>query len=152
MAPPPTRRGWCPGVLTPMPTDDGLLVRLHPPAGALTADQARAVAGAARACGNGHLDVTGRGNLQIRGVRVESHPALVERLAAVGLVEPAGHAGAGFGAASRQVVALGPGLPSAIASGIRERGWSLYARTNALFPDGCSEAEPSPGPSATTCE
>src|SRR5215211_4260541 len=87
---PPVRRGWCPGVLNPMPTGDGLLVRLHPSGGALTAAQARAVAAAARACGNGFLDVTGRGNLQIRGVREERHTALVERLGAVGLVEPIG--------------------------------------------------------------
>jgi len=72
-----------------MPTGDGLLVRLHPP-GALTAAQARAVADAARACGNGFLDVTGRGNVQIRGVRAESHGALVERLAAADLVELSG--------------------------------------------------------------
>ena len=88
-ATPPMRRGGCPGVLTPMPTGDGLLVRLHPP-GALTAAQARAVADAARACGNGFLDVTGRGNVQIRGVRAESHGALVERLAAADLVELSG--------------------------------------------------------------
>src|SRR5215212_9191261 len=109
---PPVRRGRCPGVLAPMPTGDGLLVRLHPPGGALTAQQARAVADAARACGNGFLDVTGRGNLQLRGVREESHAALVERLAAVGLVEPVAQAGAEFGAASRQDHALGPGLGS----------------------------------------
>ena len=36
------RRGWCPGVRRPMETGDGLLVRLHPFAGRLTADQARA--------------------------------------------------------------------------------------------------------------
>ena len=46
-ATPPMRRGGCPGRSRPMPTGDGLLVRLHPP-GALTAAQARAVADAAR--------------------------------------------------------------------------------------------------------
>ncbi len=35
-ATPPMRRGWCPGVLRPMPSGDGLLVRVHPPGGALT--------------------------------------------------------------------------------------------------------------------
>ena len=74
------RRGWCPGVLRPMPTGDGLLVRLHPPGGALAPAQARAVAEAARACGNGLIDVTGRGNLQLRGVREETHAELVGRL------------------------------------------------------------------------
>ncbi|AWN47862.1 nitrite reductase [Methylobacterium terrae] len=70
---PAPRRGWCPGLARPMPTGDGLLVRLHPVAGRLAADQVRAAARAAREGGNGLLDVTARGNLQIRGVTAESH-------------------------------------------------------------------------------
>jgi precorrin-3B synthase len=65
-----------------MPTGDGLLVRLHPALGRLTAGQLRAIATAARSCGNGLLDVTRRGNLQIRGLSKRSHRALVEQLAA----------------------------------------------------------------------
>ncbi|MGX7705058.1 nitrite reductase [Methylobacterium sp. Gmos1] len=74
---PAPRRGWCPGLARPMPTGDGLLVRLHPVAGRLSADQARAAARAAREGGNGLLDVTARGNLQIRGVTAESHGCVV---------------------------------------------------------------------------
>ena len=55
---PSLRRGWCPGARRPMETGDGLLVRVHPPGGALSAAQARALADAAEACGNGLLDVT----------------------------------------------------------------------------------------------
>ncbi|WP_230533660.1 precorrin-3B synthase [Microvirga roseola] len=84
------RRGWCPGVRRPMATGDGLLVRLHPLAGRLSADQARLVAEAARRHGNGHLDITARGNLQIRGVRDETYPGLMELLDREGLVEPEG--------------------------------------------------------------
>lgn len=84
------RRGWCPGVRRPMATGDGLLVRLHPFAGRLTADQARLVAGAARDHGNGHLDITARGNLQIRGVREETYPDLLAILDREGLIEPEG--------------------------------------------------------------
>ncbi|MBQ0823816.1 precorrin-3B synthase [Microvirga sp. HBU67558] len=84
------RRGWCPGVRRPMATGDGLLVRLHPFAGRLTADQARLVAEAARAHGNGHLDITARGNLQIRGVSDETYPSLLALLDREGLVEPEG--------------------------------------------------------------
>ncbi len=51
-----------------MPTGDGLLARIHPPLGILTLAQARAVAEGARRYGNGHLDLTARANLQIRGV------------------------------------------------------------------------------------
>jgi precorrin-3B synthase len=83
------KRGWCPDVLHPMPTGDGLLVRLHPPLGRLTAGQLRAIATTARTCGNGLLDVSSRGNLQIRGVFAHSHPALVGQLAAAGLAGPA---------------------------------------------------------------
>lgn len=79
------RRGWCPSVLRPMPTGDGLLARLYPRAARLSAAQARAVAAAARACGNGLLDLSNRGNLQIRGVRPETHARLVALLSEAGL-------------------------------------------------------------------
>ncbi|KMO34018.1 hypothetical protein [Methylobacterium aquaticum] len=82
---PAPRRGWCPGLARPMPTGDGLLVRLHPVAGLLTATQARAAAQAAREGGNGLLDVTARGNLQIRGVTAESHGRVVATFAEAGL-------------------------------------------------------------------
>ena len=84
------RRGWCPGVRRPMETGDGLLVRLHPFAGRLTADQARLIAEAAREFGNGHLDITARGNLQIRGVSDETYPGLLALLEREGLAEPEG--------------------------------------------------------------
>ncbi|KMO25639.1 hypothetical protein QR79_06645, partial [Methylobacterium indicum] len=82
---PAPRRGWCPGLARPMPTGDGLLVRLHPVSGRLSARQVRAAARAAREGGNGLLDVTARGNLQIRGVTVESHGHVVDILAEAGL-------------------------------------------------------------------
>lgn len=69
-------------------TGDGLLVRIHPKASLLTSAQARVIAQAAQDHGNGHLDVTARGNLQIRGVREDSYDALVERLDEIGLLEP----------------------------------------------------------------
>ncbi|AWN52059.1 nitrite reductase [Methylobacterium sp. 17Sr1-1] len=82
---PAPRRGWCPGLARPMPTGDGLLVRLHPVAGRLGADQVRAAARAAREGGNGLLDATARGNLQIRGVTAESHGRVVAILGEAGL-------------------------------------------------------------------
>ena len=81
------RRGWCPGARRPMETGDGLLVRVHPLGGVLSAAQAQALAEAAEACGNGLLDVTARGNLQIRGVSEATHPAVLERLSGIGLLE-----------------------------------------------------------------
>ncbi|WP_372422754.1 precorrin-3B synthase [Salinarimonas chemoclinalis] len=85
----PLRRGWCPGARRPMETGDGLLVRVHPPGGSLSAVQARALAEAAEACGNGLLDVTARGNLQIRGVNEVTHRAVLERLSGIALLEAA---------------------------------------------------------------
>ncbi|UMY19805.1 precorrin-3B synthase [Methylobacterium organophilum] len=79
------RRGWCPSLARPMPTGDGLLVRVHPPLGRLTPGQARAVAEGARRHGNGNIDITARGNLQIRGVTPESGSALACLLDGAGL-------------------------------------------------------------------
>ncbi|KAB1079613.1 precorrin-3B synthase [Methylobacterium soli] len=81
----PARRGWCPGLARPMPTGDGLLARIHPPGGVLSPAQARAVADAARRFGNGHVDVTARANLQVRGVRDETRGPLAAALEAAGL-------------------------------------------------------------------
>ena len=81
----PSRRGWCPSLARPMPTGDGLLARIHPPLGILTRAQLRAVADAARAFGNGHVDVTARANLQLRGVTEATRPGLVAVLNAAGL-------------------------------------------------------------------
>ncbi|MGQ9371155.1 precorrin-3B synthase [Azospirillum sp. ST 5-10] len=82
----PRRRGACPGVLAPMAVGDGLLVRLRVPAGALPAAAARRVAALAAGHGNGLLELSHRGNLQIRGVRTASMPAVTEVLGALGLV------------------------------------------------------------------
>jgi precorrin-3B synthase len=84
----PLSRGWCPSARRPMATGDGLLVRLHPRGATLTADQARDVAEAARAFGNGLLDISARGNLQIRGVSEATHGGLMDRLAGAGLAGP----------------------------------------------------------------
>lgn len=73
-----------------MATGDGLLVRLRPPDGGLSAAQARAIAQGAREFGNGLFDISTRGNLQIRGVREETHEPLVNALVQAGLIEPEG--------------------------------------------------------------
>ena len=61
-------RGWCPTVHRPMPTGDGLLVRVKPFGGRLPAAAVLALAGAAEAYGNGAVELTGRGNIQVRGL------------------------------------------------------------------------------------
>jgi precorrin-3B synthase len=78
-------RGWCPGAARPMASGDGLLVRLRPPRGALPVAGARALADAASRFGNGHIDLTRRAGLQLRGVTQATHPALLEALSSAGL-------------------------------------------------------------------
>ncbi len=68
----PGRVGWCPSVVTPMAASDGLLVRVKPTAATLPAAALRAVAEAAEKFGNGLIDLTNRGNLQVRGLRPET--------------------------------------------------------------------------------
>jgi precorrin-3B synthase len=80
-------KGWCPSALRPMLSGDGLVVRLRPRGGRLSSEQAMGIAELAQRCGNGLIDLTGRANLQIRGVRKDSHEALVAGLARLGLVD-----------------------------------------------------------------
>lgn len=81
------RRGWCPSTLRPMETGDGWLVRLHPPGGVLTPAQIVAIAALAREHGNGLVEISARGNMQLRGISAQTHPALVAALLEQRLVE-----------------------------------------------------------------
>ncbi|UPA24310.1 precorrin-3B synthase [Shinella oryzae] len=84
------RRGACPSLAAPMQTGDGLLVRLRPVAPALTADDLLALASLARETGNGLIEITARGNIQLRGLTGASVPRLAQGLAAVGIVPQTG--------------------------------------------------------------
>lgn len=81
-------KGWCPGALRPMLSGDGLVVRIRPPFGRLSAAQAAAIARAAEAHGNGIIDLSTRANLQLRGVAERSHAPLIDDLRAHGLIDP----------------------------------------------------------------
>jgi precorrin-3B synthase len=81
----PLRRGWCPSALRPMPTGDGLLVRLRLGGHSLLPALARGLAEAARRFGNGLIDLTSRGNLQLRGISEETHEPLLAHLSDLGL-------------------------------------------------------------------
>ena len=82
------RKGWCPSLMMPMASGDGLLVRVKPPAGRLTASKAEAVAEAARLHGNGFIDLTNRGNLQIRGLSDTSVEGFAKAMLNLGLAVP----------------------------------------------------------------
>lgn len=64
-------RGACPTLDDPMAVADGLLARFRPEGG-LSPDQVLALAEAADRHGNGLIEVTARGNLQVRGLSAVS--------------------------------------------------------------------------------
>ncbi|MEU4893984.1 nitrite reductase [Streptomyces sp. NPDC044780] len=76
----------CPGALRLHPADDGSLARIRVPGGLLTARQARAVGRLAEELGDGRLDITSRGNLQVRGLEAGCGAELAARLRAAGLL------------------------------------------------------------------
>ena len=78
------RRGACPGLAAPMPTGDGLLARLSP-AGTIALDAFRGLCAAARQHGNGIIEVTARGSVQIRGLTAASAPRFADAVAALAI-------------------------------------------------------------------
>ncbi|QMV72365.1 precorrin-3B synthase [Comamonas piscis] len=84
---PPQTQGWCPGAWLPMASGDGLVVRVRPPLGRLSAAQALRLAELAAQHGAGLLELTSRANIQLRGVAPDQHRALLDALAAQGLLD-----------------------------------------------------------------
>ena len=80
-------KGWCPSAYRPIQSGDGLVVRVRPRGGRLSAAQASCIADLAERYGNGLIDLTGRANLQIRGVSAASHAPLLDVLAELGLID-----------------------------------------------------------------
>jgi precorrin-3B synthase len=80
-------KGWCPGVLRPMQSGDGLLARVRPWCGALRLDEAKGLADASERFGNGHIDLTRRANLHIRGLADASVQGLQDAVHRLGLVD-----------------------------------------------------------------
>lgn len=85
------RADACPGALQTHSAADGALARVRVPGGALTGSQLLDLAAAARELGDGALELTSRGNVQLRGLRAGSEAELGERLAATGLLPSATH-------------------------------------------------------------
>jgi precorrin-3B synthase len=83
-------RGACPSLSTPMRTGDGLLVRLRPSAPGLTVAQLRALAKATEEHGNGLIEITARGNFQLRGMTPQSMPGLAADIDRAGIVPESG--------------------------------------------------------------
>lgn len=80
-------KGWCPGALRPMESGDGLLVRIRITGGILKAEHAQVIAASAMRYGNGLIDLSGRANIQIRGVSGSQWPHLIADLSRHGLLD-----------------------------------------------------------------
>jgi precorrin-3B synthase len=82
LAAPMQRRRACPGLSAPMQTGDGLLVRLVP-RGTISLPAFAELCAAARCYGNGVLEITSRGSIQVRGLSVASAPQFAAAIAAL---------------------------------------------------------------------
>ncbi len=85
------RQDACPGALRLHVADDGSLARVRLPGGLLTAGQTDELAVLAEELADGRLDLTSRGNVQLRGLSPGSGTELAERLGAVGLLPSVRH-------------------------------------------------------------
>ncbi|KQU76239.1 cobalamin biosynthesis protein CobG [Aminobacter sp. DSM 101952] len=80
-----SRRGACPALSAPMQTGDGLLVRINPLVGELTPNTLIGLCESAARHGNGIVEVTARGSIQIRGLTEESACLLAEEVDTLGI-------------------------------------------------------------------
>ncbi len=85
------RADACPGALRLHAADDGSLARIRLPGGLLTASQAYELAALAGELADGRLDLTSRGNVQLRGLPPDAGSTLAERLGAAGLLPSVRH-------------------------------------------------------------
>lgn len=70
-----------------MPSGDGLLARVKPRDGSVSATDLRTIADTAARCGNGRVEITLRGNLQIRGLSAATAPHFAAAMIAAGLAD-----------------------------------------------------------------
>ena len=81
----------CPGVLRTHPAADGRLARVRLPGGRIAPAQLEALALAAEDFGDGHIELTVRANLQVRGIGEGDTAAFAGRLADAGLLPSGDH-------------------------------------------------------------
>ncbi|WP_251057642.1 cobalamin biosynthesis protein CobG [Streptomyces sp. ISL-94] len=81
----------CPGALRLHPADDGMLARIRLPGGLLGIRQASVLGLAADRFGDGHLELTSRGNVQLRGLGDGCGAGLAELLDGAGLLPAPSH-------------------------------------------------------------
>jgi precorrin-3B synthase len=83
----PQRRGACPTLDAPMQTGDGLLARVRLVGGELPPSALAAIAALAAEHGNGQVEISARGNLQVRGLTPASTAPFADAVRAIVAVE-----------------------------------------------------------------
>ena len=78
------RRGICPGLWHPLPTGDGLLARILP-IDTIALEPFAALCVLARRYGNGIVEITARGSIQVRGLSAHSASQFAGEIAALGI-------------------------------------------------------------------
>lgn len=81
----------CPGVLRLIEAADGYLARVRLPGGFITAVQLRTLATLAGEMGDGRIELTSRGNIQLRALSGDDAARLTGVLMAAGLLPSLGH-------------------------------------------------------------
>ncbi|UQX03682.1 cobalamin biosynthesis protein CobG [Streptomyces sp. RerS4] len=114
----------CPGALRLHAADDGYLARVRIPGGLLTARQASVLGLAADRFGDGHLELTSRGNVQLRGLADDCGAGLARLLDGAGLLPAPSHERV------RNIVATPMGGPRVV-HWVRELDRLLCASTRA---------------------
>lgn len=91
MTSPRTGADRCPGLLRPFLAEDGAIVRLRVPGGAVPVAVLRALLEVGAELGAPVIQLTSRGNLQLRALPDPLPPAAMDRIEATGLLPSASH-------------------------------------------------------------
>jgi precorrin-3B synthase len=81
----------CPGVLRLAEAADGQLARIRLPGGLISAGQIRVLARLASELGDGRVELTSRGNVQLRGLAADAAEPLTNQLARAALLPSVSH-------------------------------------------------------------
>jgi precorrin-3B synthase len=81
----------CPGILDLHEARDGLVARIRLPGGYASSARLASVAALASRFGDGRVDLTARGNVQIRGIQPDAATGMAQRATAVGLMPSPAH-------------------------------------------------------------
>jgi precorrin-3B synthase len=81
----------CPGALRLAEAADGYLARVRLPGGLVTGEQLRAFAGLATGLGDGRVELTSRGNVQLRALAADAAEPLTAALTRAGLLPSLDH-------------------------------------------------------------